>query len=233
MPLQAIDSQRLYQQVAGQISGLIRQGEFRLGERLPSERDLARQLGVSRPIVREAMIALEIQGFVEVRTGSGSFVTRAPADGGAAPGADVGPSAFDLIAARKLLEPEIARQAALARSAADLATLRETLDAMGEAAAAGLDMAPSDRLFHSQVAAATGNSVLISTVEQFWDLAATPLFASLHGRSGLPANQMAALAEHGAILDALRAGDADASHAAMRSHLERTEAILSADDPAA
>ena len=68
MPIQTVESQRLYQQVAGQLGELIRQGEFLPGDRLPPERDLARQLGVSRPTVREAMIALEIAGLVEVRT---------------------------------------------------------------------------------------------------------------------------------------------------------------------
>ena len=74
MPIQPIDSRRLYEQVADQIGALIRSGEFRPGQRLPAERDLAKSLSVSRPVVREAMIALEIAGLVEVRTGSGAYV---------------------------------------------------------------------------------------------------------------------------------------------------------------
>ena len=67
MPFQPIDSKRLYEQVADQIGDMIRRGEFRAGQRLPAERDLAKSVGVSRPVVREALVALEIAGLVEVR----------------------------------------------------------------------------------------------------------------------------------------------------------------------
>ena len=74
MPLQTVAPQRLYQQIADQLRTLITAGEFTAGSRLPAERDLAKQLGVSRPSVREALIALEVEGWVEVRTGSGVYV---------------------------------------------------------------------------------------------------------------------------------------------------------------
>jgi GntR family transcriptional repressor for pyruvate dehydrogenase complex len=77
MPIQVIDSDRLYRKIARQLSDLITAGEFTPGQRLPSERELAEQLGVSRPSVREALIALEIEGKVEVRVGSGVFVNHA------------------------------------------------------------------------------------------------------------------------------------------------------------
>src|SRR4051794_39006949 len=78
MPLQAVESQRLYRQIAEQLRGLISGGEFPAGSRLPAERDLARQLGVSRPSVREALIALEVEGWIEVRVGSGVYVRPQP-----------------------------------------------------------------------------------------------------------------------------------------------------------
>ena len=74
MPFHSIEPRRLYRQIADQIRGLIKSGEFPAGSRLPPERDLARQLGVSRPSVREALIALEVEGMVEVRIGSGIYV---------------------------------------------------------------------------------------------------------------------------------------------------------------
>ena len=67
VPLQSIEPKRLYRQIADQLRALIAKGEFVPGARLPAERDLARQLGVSRPSVREALIALEVEGWVEVR----------------------------------------------------------------------------------------------------------------------------------------------------------------------
>ena len=79
MPIRAVETNRLYRQIAEQLSRLIASGEFSEGSRLPSERDLAVQLGVSRPSVREALIALEVAGKVDVRVGAGIFVsTRRP-----------------------------------------------------------------------------------------------------------------------------------------------------------
>ncbi len=71
MPIQTVEPQRLYRQIAEQLRQLMASGEFAVGSRLPAERDLALQLGVSRPSVREALIALEVEGMIEVRTGSG------------------------------------------------------------------------------------------------------------------------------------------------------------------
>src|SRR5512135_1732284 len=111
MPFQSIEPRRLYRQIADQIRGLIKSGEFPAGSRLPPERDLARQLGVSRPSVREALIALEVEGMIDVRTGSGIYVR--PCDAGAAstaararhsdPG-EWGP--LELMRARELVEGE-------------------------------------------------------------------------------------------------------------------------------
>src|SRR5215831_8752577 len=127
MPFQVVESQRLYQQVAEQLGGLIDRGEFREGDRLPPERELSKKLGVSRPVVREAMIALEIAGLVEVRGGAGTFVKRARGDTGSllAAVADPGPGPFDLIAARRLLEGEIAFSAALKITNADIRSLHD------------------------------------------------------------------------------------------------------------
>ena len=71
MPIQTIEPRRLYRRIADQLRSLIEHGEYAVGTRLPPERDLAAQLGVSRPSVREALIALEVEGLVEVRMGSG------------------------------------------------------------------------------------------------------------------------------------------------------------------
>src|SRR5947208_9814044 len=111
MPLQVVDNRRLYRQIADQIAALIQKGEYGKGERLPPERDLAKQLGVSRPSVREALIALEVEGYVEVRVGSGVYVLGRHSRGSsAALPADSGP--FELIKARWLIEAECAALAA-------------------------------------------------------------------------------------------------------------------------
>ena len=111
VPLQSIEPQRLYRQIADQLRTLIGQGEFEAGARLPAERDLARQLGVSRPSVREALIALEVEGWVEVRTGSGVYVqdrTHRSAERVAV--TEWGP--LELIRARRVVEGQTAALAA-------------------------------------------------------------------------------------------------------------------------
>jgi DNA-binding FadR family transcriptional regulator len=129
MPIQSIEPRRLYRQIADQIRALIRSGEFQVGARLPPERDLARQLGVSRPSVREALIALEVEGLVEVRIGSGIYVLDGGprANGGDEEQAASGP--FELLRARWVIEGECA---ALARSQpeAHVAAIEEALELM-------------------------------------------------------------------------------------------------------
>src|SRR4051812_37156013 len=116
MPLQAVESSRLYRQIAEQLRGLITDGEFTAGTRLPAERDLARQLGVSRPSVREALIALEVEGWVEVRTGSGIYVQGQSQRNGAARAAAANGAAewgpLEVMRARELVEGEVAALAA-------------------------------------------------------------------------------------------------------------------------
>src|SRR5438105_6296377 len=127
MPIHSIEPRRLYRQIADQIRTLIRAGEFTAGSRLPPERDLARQLGVSRPSVREALIALEVEGLVEVRVGSGIYVRHAPL----APKreelpAETGP--FELLRARWIIEGECAALAAKSATKAQLQGMKEALD---------------------------------------------------------------------------------------------------------
>src|SRR5579859_6723316 len=114
MPIHAVESQRLYRQIAGQLSALIASGEFPPGARLPSERELAVQLGVSRPSVREALIALEVEGKVEIRVGAGVFVSENPSKRPAAALATEveGEGPFELLRARMTVEGETAALAA-------------------------------------------------------------------------------------------------------------------------
>src|SRR3954449_12493617 len=127
MPIQAVDDRRLYRQIADQLTMLITSGEFRKGERLPSERDLAVQLGVSRPSVREALIALEVEGKVDVRVGSGIYVARRRPAAAIDPDRQ-GQGPFELLRARWLIEGEIAAEAARTATARDLARVSAAVD---------------------------------------------------------------------------------------------------------
>jgi DNA-binding FadR family transcriptional regulator len=137
-----------------------------------------------------------------------------------------------LAAARKLIEPEIASAAATAASPADLAGIAETLEQMRAALAAGRDIRSADRLFHTRIAAATGNTVLVSVVDQLWEGTFAPIFNGLSRRVGLPENQRAAVDDHARILEALQRRDAAAARDAMRAHLAQVEAVMLADGPA-
>ena len=228
MPLQAIEAQRLYQQVAQQIREMILSGEYRVGDRLPAERDLARGLRVSRPTIREAMIALEIAGLVEIRTGAGIFVSDQPARNAepASRAFDVGSSPFELLAARRFVECELAAQAAAGATDADLEAIEESVRAMASDIEAGRPAQQADRDFHSRIAAVSRNSVLVSIVHSLWDGTFEPLFAGLSARTGLPRNERMTLADHRAVLAALKRRDAEGARRAMATHLGHVEKIL-------
>jgi DNA-binding FadR family transcriptional regulator len=232
MPFQVVESQRLYQQVATQLGGLIDRGEFREGDRLPPERELSKKLGVSRPVVREAMIALEIAGLVEVRGGAGAFVkaTRLGADRALAALPDQGPSPFDLVAARKLLEGEIAYQAAAAIQPDDLKRLEQSIADMRADIAAGRDSRPADRVFHVRLAEATRNAVLAHMVDGLWTHMLTPIFDALNRHTNLSGNDPMTVDDHAVIVAALARRDAEAARRAMREHLEHVERILLQSD---
>jgi DNA-binding FadR family transcriptional regulator len=221
MPLQAVESSRLYRQIADQLRGLIAGGEFAAGTRLPAERDLARQLGVSRPSVREALIALEVEGWVEVRIGSGIYVQeqrRRNGGHGAQAEAEWGP--LQLLHARQLVEGEVAALAARNARRAQLATMGDALGAMRDEASAGRAPREGDEAFHTAIAQACGNEVLGDTVRGYWQ-ARGPMSARLGDHFESPASWNAALAEHQQVLDAIRAHDAQAARSAMQHHLKK------------
>ena len=220
MPIKAVEPQRLYRRIAEQIVQLIRRGEYRPGERLPPERDLARQLKVSRPSVREALIALEVEGYVEVRVGSGVYVTqhRPPARRTDPLSGDAGP--FELIAARRLLESECAALAARLAGPAQIRRMKAALAAMDRDHRRSVMPIENDRRFHLEVAEASGNSALALAVRTLWDQRAGPLFVTLEHHFDTPDLWKAAIAEHAAVMTAIEGHDPAAARAAMRRHMD-------------
>jgi DNA-binding FadR family transcriptional regulator len=229
MTFQAVANQRLYQQVADQISESIRRGNLAVGARLPPERDLARQFDVSRPTVREALIALELAGLVEIRTGSGAYVCRPAATAGATPPklTDTGPSPFELVTARRLIEPAVAAQAALNATKADLVKIAEAL-AEFERHWTGThwEKLEADRQFHMSLAAATHNAVIIAIVEELWRGMFGRIFAVLSERTQLTNQQSMTMHDHRVILHCIERHDAAGAQAAMLTHLVHVEHTL-------
>jgi len=225
MPLVAVEPRRLYRQIADQLAALIAAGEFPPGSRLPPERELAVSLGVSRASVREAVICLELAGAVEVRVGTGIFVcARAPSNGeghGAKLAGDDAPGPFELLAARALIEGEIAAIAARSIRAPRLAALRETIARMRAHDDAAVVRDAADRAFHLTIAESTGNGALVLSVATLWDMRQGDLWAATEEHFHTPALRAKTLADHQAIADALAAHDAQAARLAMRRHLAR------------
>lgn len=230
MPLQSIETRRLYQQIAQQLRQLILAGEFAPGSRLPAERELASQLGVSRPSVREALIALEVEGWVEVRTGSGVYVLeRSAHTGERVPVNAWGP--LEVIRARRVIEGEIAVLAAQHAEPAHIAALQEALRSMQSDAQAGRAPLEGDRAFHLTLAAACGNAVLADTVVQLWDARKGPLFERLGDYFETPASWLSAIEEHCAVLAAIREADAETARVAMQHHMDQSHERFNASWP--
>jgi len=223
VPLEAVEARRLYRQVADQLRALIDSGEYRVGSRLPTERDLAEQLKVSRPTVREALIALEVEGRVRIRVGSGIYVNE-PALAPPLPAAAEIEGPFELLRAREFIEGAIAEQAARVATPEDIARIDASLEAMANVQHPGEASMIHDRAFHVAVAGCLDNAVLVRVVGELFDQRLNPYFAKLAHYFENPASWNAALAEHRAIRDAIAAHDPDAARVTMREHLARSQA---------
>jgi DNA-binding FadR family transcriptional regulator len=236
MPLHSIEPRRLYRQIAEQLGGLIRAGEYPVGARLPPERDLAVQLKVSRPSVREALIALEVEGLVEVRMGSGIYVI-APEPAPSAARVDSELSPFEIIRARQLIECELAALAAGSGKTADIVRgLRDALALMEDDIARELMPIRGDRLFHVRVAEASENGALLRVVTELYDQRNNPMFERLGRHFERVDTWREAVAEHRLVVGAIAAQDPTRARAAMREHLQRSHdrfgAAWAGGDPA-
>jgi GntR family uxuAB operon transcriptional repressor len=233
VPLQTVEPMRLYRQIAGQIATLIENGEFSAGSRLPAERELAALLGVSRTSVREAVISLEIAGLVEVRVGSGIFVSGGARGRGtvATEAGDDGPGPFELLAARKLIEGEIAALAASQATSADIVALRQNVARMGSCIDDFPAREATDQEFHRFLAKATGNGSLELVVLGLWSQrAGLWQRTQLHFHTRLLAERT--IRDHAAILKAVAGRDAAAARTAMHRHLARVEREFKRDHDA-
>jgi len=219
MPLATIEPRRLYRQVADQLRNLIDGGEYALGDRLPTERELAERLGISRPTVREALIALEVEGRIRIRVGSGIYVTTPPPQ--IVP-PDVIEGPFELLRARELIESAVAREAAGRATLEDVAALDAVLAQMEDGTHPSPETIALDRLFHVTVAGILGNAVVVRFVGELFDQRMTPYFERLSSYFETGESWRIAHDEHRAVRDAIAAGDPAEADAAMRRHLQRS-----------
>jgi GntR family transcriptional regulator, transcriptional repressor for pyruvate dehydrogenase complex len=219
---------RLYQTIASKILKSIESGEFPAGARLPGERELAERFGVSRVTIREAEIALEAQGWIAIKIGSGVYVKPRPQQ---AQGALPDVSAFDLTAARAVFEAEAAALAAGNIDDAGVAELEALAQALCRTDLSDQEASDYDRRFHLAIARISGNPVVEHFIQQIWRMRTElPRVREVYARvcHDDGANRAD---EHAAIFEAIRARDPAAARSAMRVHFQRLfEAMLAATE---
>ncbi|KUM81141.1 FadR/GntR family transcriptional regulator [Streptomyces curacoi] len=214
--LRPMTRQRLYEQVLDRLRAYVAEGGLGAGDRLPTERDLAQRLGVSRASVKQAIVVLEVQGLVEVRHGGGTYLVR--------DSLDVEPVERmverrrrlpDVLEAREALETKLAELAAERRTEEDLAAMRSALAHMAREIEEGDHGVEGDRLFHTAVTAAAHSGILAEFMRSIAGQIAESRTESLRQ----PHRPARSLAQHQAILDAIESGHPGRAAAAMRRHV--------------
>jgi len=213
---------RLYQITADRLREHIRKHDIKPGSRLAPERDLAQLLGVSRPSLREALIALEIEGSVEIRMGSGIYVCEHLL-GVKGKTLTLGESPSELMQARALIEGECVMLACLHGSKADYRYLQACIDKMREGVEKGVPALEDDRKFHQRLAKMSGNSTLVRIITSLFEERYSPLSAHISEHSENRQTWATAVTEHEAILRAVQARDLIGAQTAMRQHLRKSE----------
>jgi len=206
---------RLYITVFNEISALIKDGEYPVGSRLPTERELAEKFNVSRPTIREAIIALEAKEEVSVKAGSGVYVL-----GNNLINDDFSReiSAFELLEARVILEGEAAALAARMIKPDELKALAGALEEIKLEDVEDFSSSGADRKFHSIIAQATHNRVIIKQINYMWDIQENLNHIRDAHQSVCIKGRDTRDSDHKAIFDSIKDGDASTARTAMRSH---------------
>jgi GntR family transcriptional regulator, transcriptional repressor for pyruvate dehydrogenase complex len=222
---EAIRRSKVYEEVAKQIERLILT-KLQPGDKLPSERELAEMLAVSRSSIRDAIRSLELLGMVEPRQGAGTVVREISADSVVNPLATLltrqRQSVTELLDFRKMLEPPLAARAATHASAEEVAEMEEILRRQEEKLRGGEVPVEEDTDFHYSIAMAAENSVVLKVLDVLMDLLRETRERSLQ----VEGRPQKSLAGHRRILSAIKRRDAAAAEAAMRRHIEDVEEIV-------
>lgn len=220
MVLPTLKVERLYRQISTLLINCIRNGQFAAGQLLPSERELAKQLGVSRSSIREALIALEITGWVEIRTGNGVYVNDPRPE---APSAVLPEDEFSLrafIQARQVYEAMMAELAAVHATDEQRAALQEITRDLSRLHINDAQFLNEDKRFHLLVSEMSGNEVLQDMMEYLWNKRQSSRFVrleTLYADSDFPRTMNQ---DHADIADAIIARDPARARTSMERHLQ-------------
>ncbi|MEW8976971.1 MAG: FadR/GntR family transcriptional regulator [Symbiobacterium sp.] len=227
-----ITNQRIYQQIVDQITRMVQQGVLQPGDRLPPERQLAEEFGVSRAAVREALSALRLLGLVEVRAGEGTFVAHSAGDRIISPLALVltieqsEAVGRELLELRAAIEAQAAALAAVRREPEDLVAMEEALAEMEADLHAGRLGADADWRFHDAVASASGNALLLKTMRSLSETMREALGLYRERLLRIPGMGEVLLQEHRDVLAAIREQNPVAARERMLSHILRVQSTL-------
>ena len=222
---------RLYQGIGNELKLLLKSGIYKIGDRLPPERDIAETFSVSRTVVREALIMLELENLIEVKKGSGVYVINYPEEVLSEKNRrieedDFGP--FELLQARQLIESNIAAFAASQIVKSDIIELRAILEQERQTLEQNkLYDYTADEMFHITIARATKNSILERILEDLWyKRSSSKMWDQLQSRITDHSYRKKWLYDHEKILQALQLKDAMAARHAMWQHLENVKHTL-------
>ena len=227
MTLPAVKTERLYRQISSLISAAIARGEFAAGTLLPPERELARQLNVSRSSVREALIALEVTGWVEIRSGNGVLVAN-PVPAQPVETED-NFSLRDLIRARQAFEAMTAELAARHGTEEQRRELLNIASQLSEHAINDEAFLQQDKRFHLLISEMTGNEVLREMMEQLWNRRKSQRFIRLESHFADRDFPQALNHDHQLIARAIVQQNPQLARDSMALHLQRVYDHLFAD----
>ncbi|EIJ67235.1 FCD domain-containing protein [Pasteurella bettyae] len=227
---------RSYKKIGQELKVELLSGAYKVGDKLPAERDLSNYFNVSRTVIREAIIMLELENLVEVRKGSGVYVINLPKlnSEGIEHLPDVGP--FELLQARQLLESSIAEFAAIQATRADVLQLKEILERERNTLEHGDEDYIADEDFHKTIAEITQNEVIIRMQKDLWEYRInSPMWKGLHAHIPDQSYRHLWLKDHENIIAAIQRKDPVLARKMMWQHLENVKQKLfelsDLDDP--
>ena len=220
--LSRVNRAKLYEQVLERIRAHVEETGLRAGDKLPSERDLAERLGVSRASIKQAIVVLEVQGLLESRHGGGTYLRSDQLDVEPVDELVARRSRLpEVLEAREALETKLAELAAQRRTPTDLAAIDAALEYMSAEIERGEHGIEGDRRFHEAVTAAANSGLLA----EFMRSIAPQIAESRNESLRQPGRPPRSLAQHQKIADAIRASDPKAAATAMRRHVQTVSKV--------
>ncbi len=222
MQVKKIKKVRVYEEIVEQLKDIIESGELQVGERLPSERELAEQFAVSRVSIRQALTVLETVGLIERKIGGGTYTISPNDDAIKRKLSQIKSSIFEPMEVRMMLEPQIAMLAAKRANEDNIKEIEFYIKEQEKKIAAEQLITDEDGKMHMAIARATNNTIVISLLETINEMVWETRKNSISAEGG----SQRSLEGHKEILEAIKNHDQDAAYEAMKKHLISVEELI-------